>query len=336
MKIAIVGITGLVGKKLLDLIEVRKFPISKFIPIASKKSQNQLCKLNDIEYIIQTIDILLEQKLDIIFFTSTTDISKEWIPRLKNNSKYIIDNSSHYRLEPSIPIIIPEINGNLINNLSTNIIANPNCSTAQLVMVLYPLHLKYNIKRVIVSTYQSVSGSGISGINQLFTERNIYNEHTNNYELLKEPYNMVYSTNIDLNCIPFCDEIDYDTGYTKEELKLIKETKKILDTSIDITATAVRVPTIGGHCESVNIEFEKEYQIGDIINLLNNTNGIEIKTMATPSYIKDNKNIWVSRIRRDYSRENSLNLWIVADNLMKGAALNAIQIAELIISKFSH
>lgn len=333
MKIAIVGITGLVGKKLLDLLEIRNYPITKFIPIASVKSKNQICKLYDREYIIHTIDILLEEKLDIIFFTSTNDISKQWIPKLINNSKYIIDNSSHYRLLPSIPLIIPEINGHLISNLSTNIIANPNWSTAQLVMVLYPLHLKYNIKRIIVSTYQSVSVSGQLGINQLFTERQIYNQKTNNYQLLDKPYNMVYQTNIDLNCIPYCDEIDYDTGYTKEELKLIQETKKILDPSIDITATSVRVPTIGGDGETVNIEFEQEFQLGDIIQLFNHTNGIEIKTLATPADIKDNPNIWVSRIRRDYSRKNSLNLWIVADNLIRGRALNAIQIAELITTR---
>jgi aspartate-semialdehyde dehydrogenase len=318
MKIAIIGITGLVGNKLLKLLELRKFPITEFYPVASENSYGKSIILNNKDYNIITIDKLLNYKvtLDIVFFTSTNDISKQWIPKFFKIASFIIDNSSYYRLDFTIPLIIPEINSYLITK-NTPLIANPNCSTAQLLMVLYPLHIKYKIKRIILSTYQSVSGSGYKGIKQLTGERD---------GLIHLKKN-IYSTNIDLNCIPICGELN-SNGYSDEEIKLEKETKKILGDNINISATAVRVPVIGGHSESVNIEFYEDYDITNIIDILNKTSGVEIKSMACPFSVKDMSNVWVDRIRRDFSNKNSLNLWIVADNLMKGAALNAIQIAE--------
>ena len=316
MKIAIIGITGLVGNKLLKLLELRKFPITEFYPVASVNSSGKHIILNNKDYSIITIDKLLNYKLDIVFFTSTNDISKQWIPKFLKITSFIIDNSSYYRLDSTIPLVIPEINSYLITK-NTPLIANPNCSTSQLLMVLYPLHIRYKIKRIIISTYQSVSGSGYKGIKQLTGER---------YGLTHFK-KKIYNTNIDLNCIPICGQLN-SNGYSDEEIKLEKETKKILGNNINISATSVRVPVIGGHCESVNIEFNEKYDINNIINILNKTSGVEIKPMACPFDVKDMPNVWVDRIRRDFSNKNSLNLWIVADNLMKGAALNAIQIAE--------
>ena len=338
MNVAIVGATGLVGNKISSLLEKRNFKIKEFIPIASDNSKENDYIFNNNTYKIKSIQDLINNHINnqqriIIFFASTKEISKQWIPKILflNSNAWIIDNSSEYRMVSDIPLVIPEINSSIINK-NTRLIANPNCSTAQLVMVLYPLHNIYKIKRIVVSTYQSVSGIGHNGINQLFKERKESLVTDNNF--------IEYDSNdcpikIDMNCIPLCDILDNETGYTKEELKIEKETPKILnDYNIKITATAVRVPVIGGHSESVNIEFENDFNINDIINILKNTNGISIKDVACPRYVSNQDDIWISRIRKDYSQKNTINLWIVADNLMKGAALNAVQISEYIIKSF--
>ena len=328
MIICIVGVTGLVGKKIALLLEKRKFNINRFIPVASEESYGKIFKFYNNDYKIQTLETLEKSEIftaensmnTIVFFASSTEISQIWVPRLlkynKSNIK-IIDNSSFFRLNKTIPLIIPEINSQEINN-ETRLIANPNCSTAQLVMVLYPLHIKYKVKRVIVSTYQSVSGAGNAGINQLNAERN--------NAINTEP--TVFNGKIDLNCIPLCDKLDPITKYTKEEIKLQLETPKILNANINITATSVRVPVIGGHSESVNIEFYNDFNLDDVTNILNEFPGVTVKNCACPAEVFNETDIWVSRIRRDSTQKNSLNLWIVADNLMKGAALNAVQIAE--------
>jgi aspartate-semialdehyde dehydrogenase len=318
MRISIVGVTGLVGTKLIKLIEKRNFSVNDFIPVASEDSEGRIIKLNKHEYITTIIDNIINIDLDLIFFCSTNQVSEEWIPKIlkaQPNVK-IIDNSSFYRLDKDVPLVVPEINSNLITS-ETSLIANPNCSTAQLVMVLYPLDQKYKIKRVVVSTYQSVSGSGITGIKQLIDESKGENIEKK-----------VFQPSIYLNCIPFCDTLDPETDYTKEELKLENETKKIIGSEINLTATAVRVPVVCGHCETVNIEFENEFDLDEVKECLQEMPGVEFKEQAYPIEVINELNVWVSRIRRDRSQKNSLNLWIVADNLMKGAALNAIQIAE--------
>jgi aspartate-semialdehyde dehydrogenase len=318
MRISIVGVTGLVGAKLIKLIEKRNFTVNEFYPVASEDSEGKIIILNKDEYITMTIDKILNIELDIIFFASSNQVSEQWIPELLKNQPNvkIIDNSSFYRLDQNVPLIVPEINSHLITN-ETRLIANPNCSTAQLVMVLYPLDQKYKIKRVVISTYQSVSGSGYAGIKQMYNERN--------NEVIEKK---VFEPKIDLNCISFCDVLDPETGYTKEELKLENETKKIIRPEINLTATAVRVPVICGHCETVNIEFENDFELDEIKTCLQNMPGVQLKDEAYPIEVLNQTNVWVSRIRRDRSQDKSLNLWIVADNLMKGAALNAIQIAE--------
>tara|TARA_B100000925_G_scaffold291885_1_gene282168 strand:- start:5439 stop:6470 length:1032 start_codon:yes stop_codon:yes gene_type:complete len=335
MKVAIIGITGLVGKKISWLLEKRQFPVNRLIGVASSLSEGK-------KHIYKhyTIDIVNIEKFMIdhiynnsseiiVFFATSNNVSGKWIPKILEHNKnaWIIDNSSEYRLHKNVPLVIPEINSHKITP-KTRIIANPNCSTAQLVMVLYPLHIMYKIKRVVVSTYQSVSGAGYAGENQLSLER----ENSMKLEILdSKKIDRVFPTKIDMNCIAQCGDIDAISGYTSEEIKLERETPKILEDNIKITATAVRVPVTGGHSESVNIEFENSYNLENILDILKSTKGIQVKDMACPSDVYLEDNVWVSRIRKDYSNKNSINLWIVADNLMKGAALNAVQIAEHII-----
>ena len=327
MKVAIVGVTGLVGRKLLHLIE-RHMTNVELIPVASSKSVGTYIKYNNKNYLISDIETLLEKNPRLVFMTCGNEISKKWAPIFSENNIWVIDNSSQFRLDSNIPLVIPEINANIINS-NTKLIANPNCSTAQLAMVLYPLHIKYKIKRVVVSTYQSVSGAGEAGVKQLIDERN-------KISIISLLDSRVFPMNIDLNCIALCDKMDNETGYTGEELKLERETPKILDSDIKVTATAVRVPVIGGHSESVNIEFYNDFEIDEVIKILKNMSGVEVKhntnyllyNVAAPYNVQDKEEVWVDRIRRDYSQNNTLNLWIVADNLMKGAALNAVQIAN--------
>ncbi len=332
MNIAIIGATGLVGNKISFLLEKRNLPVKQFIPIASEKSQGKTCTFQNKNYNVITVNTFIEtivslQENIIIFFASTKNVSKTYIPIIleKNKNAWIIDNSSEYRLVPHIPLVIPEVNSDKIKS-DSKLIANPNCSTAQLVMILHPLHEKYKIKRVVISTYQSVSGAGYRGINQLNNERFVGSGDLND----------VFPTKIYMNCIPKCDTL-HDNGYTGEELKLERETPKILDDdNIKITATAVRVPVIGGHSESVNIEFKNDFDLDDVNNMFNHTPGISVREMACPIDVQNEENVWVSRIRRDFSQCNTLNLWIVADNLMKGAALNAVQIAEYIHFKYNN
>ena len=336
MKIAIVGVTGLVGNKITWLLEKRNIPIEDFIPIASKESLGKGCLYKSKSIPIIDMELFMEKYIYhqhslVIFFTSTAEISKTWIPKILkiNKNAFIIDNSSYFRLHENIPLVIPEINADKIMT-DTRLISNPNCSTAQLVMVLYPLHLLYKIKRVVVSTYQSVSGAGYRGEQQLEYERK-----SGSRKNIVESTGLesVFGTRIDLNCIPLCDKLDLRTGYTGEEIKLERETPKILDCDVKVTATAVRVPVFGGHSESVNIEFYNNPDISNIENLLNNTKGIKVKEIPCPFDVEQDEDVWVGRIRKDFSQDNTINLWIVADNLMKGAALNAVQILEYLINK---
>jgi len=322
MKIAVVGATGMVGEVMLQVLHERGFPISEFIPVASEKSVGKMIEFQDKTYRICTLSEAVSKRPDIAIFSAGGSVSLEWAPKFAAVGTTVIDNSSAWRMHEDIKLIVPEINGYLLT-CDDKIIANPNCSTIQLVMVLAPLHKKYGIKRVIVSTYQSVTGTGVKAVQQMENERNgIQTE-------------MVYPYQIDKNCLPHCDVFE-DNGYTKEEMKLTKETKKILDPKISVTATAVRVPVVGGHSEAVNIEFEAQPDLQEIRKILHDSAGIvlqdnpDTKIYPMPKFAQGRDEVFVGRIREDFSQPNSINLWIVADNLRKGAATNAIQIAELV------
>ena len=324
MKIAVVGVTGLVGSVMLQVLKERNYPIDELVPVASEKSAGKIIEFNGKKYTIVTLNDALKLQPDIALFSAGGSVSLEWAPRFADAGITVIDNSSAWRMDPSKKLIVPEINGKTITP-EDKIIANPNCSTIQLVMVISPLHKKYKIKRMIVSTYQSVTGTGQKAVNQFNNERN------NNYKGV-----MAYSHPIDKNCIPQCD-IFLDNGYTKEEMKIVNETKKILnDYSIKITSTAVRVPVLGGHSESVNIEFEKPFELNEVRKLLSITEGVIVQDDPGKSFYPmpltaHNKNdVFVGRLRKDESCDNGLNMWIVADNLRKGAATNAVQIAEFL------
>ncbi len=320
MKIGVIGATGIVGKKLLYLLQDRSFPITKLVLAASDSSIGKTILFNNNYITLISVEQLFDEKPTIVFMMCNNNISKEWGPKFAEQNIYVIDNSSEFRMNPAIPLVIPEINGHCINS-STKLIANPNCSTAQLAIVLNPLHQAYDIKRVVISTYQSVSGSGDAGVKQLLQERQ--NDNSMN--------NSPYISYIDKNCIPLCDNI-CNNGYTKEEMKIQNETCKLLNSTFRITSTAIRVPVLYCHCESVNIEFNKDICLTNLIKILQNTRGIHISTFPTPKDVEEKEDIYVGRIRMDYSQPNSVNMWIVGDNLMKGAALNSIHIAEYIIN----
>lgn len=319
MKVAVVGVTGMVGQIVLRVLEENGLSITKLIPVASSKSIGK-----SIEYCGQKLTVvgmeeaLLEQP-NLAIFSAGGATSLEWAPKFAACGTTVIDNSSAWRMDPSKKLIVPEINGHLLDK-SDKIIPNPNCSTIQLVLVLKPLHEKYKIKRVIVSTYQSITGSGVKAVKQMENERS------------NTKGDMAYPYEIDKNCIPQCD-VFMENGYTKEEMKLTNETKKILDSNINVSATAVRVPVVGGHSESVNIEFETEFDIDEVKKLLSEMSGIKVSdnpvnnVYPMPITAEGKNDVFVGRIRRDESQEKSLNLWIVADNLRKGAATNAVQIA---------
>jgi len=322
MKIAVVGATGLVGSKMLEVLNERKFLISELIPVASEKSVGKFISFQNKSIIIQSIEQAIAAKPQLAIFSAGGSVSLEWAPKFAKAGITVIDNSSAWRMDTTKKLIVPEINANELT-IEDKIIANPNCSTIQMVVVLNPLHKKYKIKRVVVSTYQSVTGTGAKAVDQLLNERKSGSSAQ-----------MAYKYSIDLNVIPQID-LFLENGYTKEEMKMVNETKKIMgDSSIELTATAVRIPVIGGHSESVNIEFEKEFELNEVFQILNNTKGIVVQDdpknqlypMPITSHNKDE--VFVGRIRRDESQKNTLNLWIVADNLRKGAATNAIQIAE--------
>jgi aspartate-semialdehyde dehydrogenase len=326
MKIAVVGVTGLVGNVMLKILEERNFPIDELILVASEKSIGKDIVFKGSTFKVISMEDAISKKPDIALFSAGGNTSLKWAPKFAEVGTTVIDNSSAWRMDLSKKLVVPEINANALTT-KDKIIANPNCSTIQLVMVLAPLHKKYKIKRIVISTYQSISGTGVKAIQQLENE------------LAGIKGEMAYPYPIHQNAIPHCDVFE-DNGYTKEEMKLVRETQKILDDkTIAVTATAVRIPTSRGHSESVNIEFENDFNILEVRQLLHNTDGvtlqdnIDINTYPMPIYAHGKDDVFVGRIRRDGSQPNSLNLWIVSDNLRKGAATNAVQIAEYLVSK---
>ncbi len=324
MKVAVVGATGLVGGMMLKVLEERNFPVSELILVATEKSVGKNITFNSKEYKVISMADAITQKPAIALFSAGGNTSLEYAPKFAEVGTVVIDNSSAWRMDPGKKLIVPEINANVLSR-EDKIIANPNCSTIQMAMVLNPLHKKYKIKRLVISTYQSVSGTGAKAVSQMENERNgIVGE-------------MAYPYQIDRNCIPQCD-VFTDNGYTKEEMKMVNETRKILgDNSIRITATAVRIPVTGGHSETVNIEFENDFEVDEVRNLLSSTKGIIVQddpanyNYPMPLFAFGKDDVFVGRIRRDESNPNTLNLWIVADNLRKGAATNAVQIAEYLV-----
>lgn len=326
-KVAVVGATGLVGSKMIQVLEERNFPISEFIPVASDKSVGKEVRFRGRGYRIMGITSAIASRPHIALFSAGGSASMEWAPKFADIGTVVIDNSSAWRMHEDKKLVVPEVNASVLKK-KDKIIANPNCSTIQMVMALYPLHKKYKIKRIVVSTYQSVTGTGIRAVEQLMTER----------KGLKD-FPMVYPYPIDLNVIPHIDNF-LENGYTKEEMKMVNETRKIFgDQKIKITATCVRVPVVGGHSESVNVQFENDFNVDDIRKILNNTKGIKLvdepKANKYPMPIDSHERdeVFVGRIRRDESQGKTLNMWIVADNLRKGAATNAVQIAEYLREK---
>lgn len=324
MRIAVVGATGMVGNVMMKVLVEQAFPITEFYPVASENSVGKEVVFNGKSHPVIGMQTAVDHKLDLAIFSAGGETSLAWAPKFAAVGTVVIDNSSAWRMDPTKKLIVPEINGNQLTS-SDLIIANPNCSTIQLVMVLAPLHARYGINRVIVSTYQSITGTGVKAVRQMENERaGISGE-------------MAYHYPIDKNCIPQCDSF-LDNGYTKEEMKLTNETKKILDSKINVTATAVRVPVVGGHSEALNIEFENDFDLADVRKILHETPGITLQdntetyTYPMPKYAEGKDDVFVGRIRRDESQPNTLNLWIVADNLRKGAATNAVQIAKLVSS----
>ncbi len=325
MKVAVVGATGMVGNVMLEVLKEQNFPVTELIPVASEKSVGKSVDYNGNSYTVVGLQTAVDMKPDVAIFSAGGETSLEWAPLFAEVGTTVIDNSSAWRMDPTKKLIVPEINGNELTS-SDKIIANPNCSTIQLVMVMAPLHKKYGIKRAIVSTYQSITGTGVKAVEQMENER------------AGKEGDMAYKYPIDKNCIPQCD-VFLENGYTKEEMKLTNETKKILDSAINVSATAVRVPVVGGHSEAVNIEFQHDFELSEVRNLLENTPGITLQddpsnyVYPMPKYAQHKNDVFVGRIRRDESQANTLNLWIVADNLRKGAATNAVQIAHLLVEK---
>lgn len=324
MKIAVVGATGLVGSKMLEVLEERNFHFDELYLVASEKSVGQKIKYKGKEYSVISMQDAISLKPNIAIFSAGGNTSLQFAPLFAEVGTTVIDNSSAWRMDVNKKLVVPEVNAHVLTK-EDKIIANPNCSTIQLVMVLNPLHKKYKIKRVVLSTYQSVTGTGKKAVDQLMNERQgIDGERA-------------YPYNIDLNLLPQID-VFMENAYTKEEMKMVNETKKILqDDSIKLTATAVRVPVIGGHSESVNVEFENPFEVAEVKSILANTEGIELQDDVSnlvypmPINAHNNDSVFVGRIRRDESIENGLNMWIVSDNLRKGAATNAVQIAEYLV-----
>jgi aspartate-semialdehyde dehydrogenase len=324
MKVAVIGATGMVGTIMIKLLEERRFPLTELIPVASEKSVGKSIVFKGKAHKIVGLETAVEMRPKIAIFSAGGNISLDWAPKFAAANCVVIDNSSAWRMDPTKKLVVPEINADVITP-EDKIIANPNCSTIQLVLALAPLHRAYKMKRVIISTYQSVSGTGVKAVQQM----------ENEIQGIKGP--MVYPYPIFKNALPHCD-VFLENGYTKEEMKLAKEPQKILnDNSFAVTATAVRIPTAGGHSESVNVEFENDFKLEDVRDLLNKSRGIivqdnpETNTYPMPIYAHEKDDVFVGRIRRDESTANTLNMWIVADNLRKGAATNAIQIAEYMV-----
>lgn len=326
MKVAIIGATGLVGEVMLKVLAERNFPITELIPVASERSIGKEITYKGKPFKVVGMQEAISKKPNIALFSAGGYTSLEWAPKFAKIGTTVIDNSSAWRMDIEKPLVVPEINANQLTKVD-KIIANPNCSTIQMVMVLAPLHKKYKIKRIVVSTYQSISGTGVKAVKQLENE------------LAGIKGEMAYPYPIHQNALPHCDVFE-ENGYTKEEMKLVRETQKILnDKTIAVTATAVRIPTAGGHSESVNIEFENDFNISEVREILNNTDGVtlqdnpDVNTYPMPIYAHGKDDVFVGRIRRDGSQANSINMWIVSDNLRKGAATNAVQIAEYLVAK---
>jgi aspartate-semialdehyde dehydrogenase len=324
MKIAVVGATGMVGTIMMKLLEERNFPVSELIPVASERSVGKIVTFKGKDYKIVGLDKAVSLKPEIAIFSAGGDTSLAWAPKFAEAGCVVIDNSSAWRMDPTKKLVVPEINANVITS-DDKIIANPNCSTIQLVMALAPLHNRYKMKRVVVSTYQSVSGTGVKAVRQM--ENEIHGKSDE----------MAYPYQIFKNALPHCD-VFLDNGYTKEEMKLAKEPQKILnDNSFAVTATAVRIPTAGGHSESVNVEFEEDFELSEVKKILSQMPGVTVQdnpdtnTYPMPIFAHNKDDVFVGRLRRDESIPNTLNMWIVADNLRKGAATNAIQIAEYMV-----
>ena len=325
MRIAVVGATGMVGEVMLQVLAERNFPVTELIPVASEKSVGKQIEFKGKSYTVVGLQTAVEMKPDIALFSAGGETSLAWAPKFAEVGTTVIDNSSAWRMDQTKKLVVPEINASGLTK-EDKIIANPNCSTIQMVLALAPLHDKYKIKRIIVSTYQSITGTGVKAVEQL----------ENEYAGTKGE--MAYKYQIHRNAIPQCDVFE-ENGYTKEEMKLVRETQKILnDKTIAVTATAVRVPIVGGHSEAVNVEFENDFDVNEIRQILHNTNGVTVQdnldtfTYPMPLYAQGKDDVFVGRIRRDESQPNTLNLWIVADNLRKGAATNTIQIAEYLVA----
>ena len=327
MKVALVGATGLVGRVMNEVLEEFDFPITEYIPVASSRSVGKMVSYKGKEYPIVSMEDAVNMVPDIAIFSAGGSTSLEWAPKFAEKGTVVIDNSSAWRMDPAKKLVVPEINAGELTK-ADKIIANPNCSTIQMVVALAPLHKKYGIKRLVISTYQSFTGTGAKAVDQYEAEK--AGKH-------QEKSEMAYHYQIFENAIPQCD-IFLDNRYTKEEMKLVHETKKILgDDSIKITATAVRIPVNGGHSESVNVEFNHPFELDDVTKLLNDADGVTVLDdidnfkYPMPLYAKNKNDVFVGRIRRDDSVDNGLNMWIVADNLRKGAATNAVQIAEYLV-----
>ncbi|HEY9363807.1 MAG TPA: aspartate-semialdehyde dehydrogenase [Chitinophagaceae bacterium] len=330
MKVAVVGATGLVGTKMLQILAERNFPVTELIPVASEKSVGKQVEYKGKKYTVVSMNDAIAAKPAVALFSAGGGTSTEWAPKFAAAGITVIDNSSAWRMDPSKPLVVPEINADILT-AEDKIIANPNCSTIQMVVALNPLHKKYNIKRIVVSTYQSVTGTGKNAVDQMMGERQKAVKQS------MEEYPMAYRYPIDLNVIPQID-VFLENGYTKEEMKMVNETKKILrDDSIRLTATTVRIPVMGGHSEAVNIEFENDFDISEVKNVLQRSPGIIVvddianQQYPMPMDAHEKDDVFVGRLRRDESQPNTLNMWIVSDNLRKGAATNAVQIAEKLI-----
>lgn len=325
MKVAIVGATGMVGEIMLQVLAERNFPVTELIPVASEKSVGKEIEWKGKTYKVVGLQTAVDMKPEIALFSAGGETSLEWAPKFAAAGTTVIDNSSAWRMDETKKLIVPEINASVLTK-DDKIIANPNCSTIQMVMALAPLHAKYDIKRIVVSTYQSITGTGVKAVQQL----------ENEYAGIQG--DMAYKYPIHRNAIPQCDSFE-ENGYTKEEMKLVRETQKILnDKTIAVTATAIRIPVVGGHSEAVNIEFENDFDVNEVRQILHNTSGVTVQdnldtyTYPMPIYAQGKDDVFVGRIRRDESQPNTINMWIVSDNLRKGAATNTIQIAEYLVA----
>jgi len=325
MRVAVVGATGMVGEIMLQVLAERNFPVTELIPVASEKSVGKEIEWKGKTYKVVGLQTAVDMKPEIALFSAGGETSLEWAPKFAAAGTTVIDNSSAWRMDATKKLVVPEINANVLTK-EDKIIANPNCSTIQMVMALAPLHAKYDIKRIVVSTYQSITGTGVKAVRQL----------ENEYAGIQDE--MAYKYPIHRNAIPQCDSFE-DNGYTKEEMKLVRETQKILnDNTIAVTATAIRIPVVGGHSEAVNIQFENDFDVNEVRQILHNTPGVTVQdnldtfTYPMPIYAQGKDDVFVGRIRRDESQPNTINMWIVADNLRKGAATNTIQIAEYLVA----